>query len=352
MHGAGAHLLPAAIAQRAPVPDPLVSILLPAWQADGTLPACLRSITRQTDPRWECVVVDDGSTDATAAIAQAATRDPRFRVVTTPHRGIVAALRTGLDACRGRWVARMDADDLMHRDRLRLQLAALADDPTLTAVGTHVRVFPRANLRDGFRDYERWLAEIVTPLQVRTEAFVESPLVHPTLMIDRARLTTLGYHDVDWPEDYDLVLRLLAAGDAIGVVPERLLLWRDTPTRLTRTHPRYTQTQITACKAAFLATGILAGQPRYVLWGYGQTGRALRSALALYDKHPAYIVELHPGRLGNRIHGAPVVPYTDIPTLPPLPLIASVAGVEPRTEIRTALRAMHRTELIDFVCAA
>src|SRR5262249_60818307 len=97
----------------------MISVLLPAFQAATTIDACLRSIARQTEPRWECILVDDGSTDATPEIAKAwAARDPRIRVVRTPHRGLVAALGTGLQECRAAIIARMDADDVMHRERL------------------------------------------------------------------------------------------------------------------------------------------------------------------------------------------------------------------------------------------
>lgn len=335
------------------VSSPLISVLLPAWQAAAALPACLRSVQRQTEPRWECIVVDDGSTDDTKTIAAAvAARDPRVRVLATAHGGIVAALQTGLAACRGQWIARMDADDIMHRDRLRLQLAAVTCDADLAGVGAHVRVFPRTRLTPGLRDYERWLHSIDSPAQVRANAFVESPLAHPTWLFARERLQALGYRAVDWPEDYDLLLRSLAAGDRIGVVPRRLLGWRDHPHRLTRTHAHYQQLRLTACKAAFLADGFLAARAEYVLWGYGDTGRALRAALLTHGKRPAYIVELHPGRLGNVIHGAPVVPYERLPTLPRLPLVASVAGVVARSQIRAALSAMGFVELRDFVCAA
>src|SRR5262249_24409699 len=78
-----------------------VSVLLPAFAAAATLDACLRSIIRQTEARWECILVDDGSTDATPEIARAwAAREPRVRVVHTPHRGLVAALAAGLGECR------------------------------------------------------------------------------------------------------------------------------------------------------------------------------------------------------------------------------------------------------------
>lgn len=168
---------------------PRVSILLPA---------CLRSLQRQSEARWHCVLVDDGSQDDTLACARDfGFRDPRFEIVSTPHRGIVAALNTGLQRCRVPLIARMDADDLMHRHRLATQARALQADPRLAAVGCHVRLFPRHHLRPGRR---------------------------------------------------------------IGVVPQRLLSWRDAPQRLSRTHPAYDLDRFTACKAAFLADYFLKAQ--------------------------------------------------------------------------------------------
>ena len=330
-----------------------VSILLPAFDAASTLPACLRSIERQRETRWECVIVDDGSRDATGGCARSfAARDPRFRVVTTPHRGLVAALATGLAACRAPVVARMDADDVMHRDRLALQLAALDADPALAAVGAHVRVFPRRQLAPGLRAYERWLDAIETPADVRAEAFVECPIAHPTLAIRTDVLRDLGYRDVGWPEDYDLVLRVLARGHEIGVVPRRLLAWRDRPRRLWRTDRRYALDRFTACKAAHLAAGFLARVDAYVLCGYGATGRALRKALLVHGKRPSRIVDVHPRRIGERIDGAPVVSVDELRRRPEGPVVASVAGVPKRAEIRALLASTGLRELEDFVCAA
>jgi glycosyltransferase involved in cell wall biosynthesis len=335
------------------VTPPVVSVLLPAFDAEATLPACLGSLVRQREARWECVLVDDGSRDGTLARARAfAARDPRIRVVATAHGGLVAALAAGLAHCRGRFVARMDADDVMHRDRLDAQRRALEADPGLAAVGCHVRLFPRAALRDGLRAYERWLAGVDTPRRIREEAFVECPVAHPTLMIRREALAAFGYRDVGWPEDWDLVLRLLGAGHAIGIVPRRLLLWRDHPRRLTRTDPRYARDRLTACRAAFLARDFLRDRPSYVLWGYGGTGRALRRALLAHGKRPSHVVEVHAGRVGQRIHGAPVLGVEELLRRPRVPLVASVAGAEPRRQIREALAAAGLEETRDFVCAA
>jgi glycosyltransferase involved in cell wall biosynthesis len=332
---------------------PRISILLPAYNAGGTLPATLHSILRQNESDWECVVVDDGSSDATLACARTfAARDARFVVVSLPHRGIVAALNAGIEHCRADVVARMDADDLMHRRRLAAQLQLLDAEPRLTAVGCHVRIFPRAPLRDGLRGYERWLNSIDSARRVREDAFVECPIAHPTLMIRREALAELGYRDCGWPEDYDLILRLLTRGDEIGVVPQRLLCWRDRPQRLTWLGTQYGLDRITACKAAFLAAHFLAGTDTYILWGFGDTGRALHRALLQHGKRPSHVLEVHPGRLGNIIHGAPVVSYAQLPQLARRPVVVSVAGEQPRQQIRAAMAQMGFSEVQDFVCAA
>ena len=330
-----------------------VSILLPAYSAEATLAAALRSIQRQTETRWECVVVDDGSPDGTGAIARGfAERDPRFLVLRMAHGGLVRALNHGLESCGAPLIARMDADDLMHRERLALQLRGLDGDPGLDAVGCHVRLFPRAALAEGMRAYERWLCSIDSPDRVRAEAFVECPVAHPTLMIRSELLKQMRYRERGWPEDYDLILRLLAAGGRIGVLPRRLHCWRDGPDRLSRSSPVYAIERFTACKAAFLAEGFLTRSAEYVLWGYGATGKGLRRALLELGRRPSHIVELHPARLGTRIHGAPVIPPEALETLRDRPIIASVAGVGPRQEIRSDLRRMGFREGIDFVCAA
>ena len=334
------------------IPPPRVSILLPAYNAADTLPACLHSIQRQTESRWECVLVDDGSTDGTlACVHRFAERDDRIVVVTRAHGGIVAALNAGLAKCRGTWVARMDADDVMHRYRLALQRTALEGSEWIAA-GAHVRLFPRATLTEGRMEYERWLNGIDSPERLREEAFVECPVAHPALMIRREVLAAFGYRDVGWPEDYDLILRLLDADLRVGVVPYRLLCWRDRPARLSRVSATYSIERFTACKAAFLAARFLAETAEYILWGYGETGRAMRRALLAHGKRPAYIVEVHRGRLGNRIHGAPVIAPDTLPRLPRFPVVVSVAGTVARRQIRAALRAMGFAEPRDFICAA
>lgn len=333
---------------------PRVSVLLPVCDAASTLGLCLRSIAAQTYFDFECVVIDDGSADDSAAVATAmADRDARFVVRQQPRRGLVAALQAGTVVCRGELVARMDADDVMRRTRLAFQVAALDRDPGLALVGAHVRLFPRAELRPGRLVYEAWLRSILDVDDVRREALIECPLAHPTWMLRASVLRAHGYREVPWAEDYDLLLRLLSAGLRVGVVPQRLLHWRDHPARLSRTHPRYGLDRFVTAKAHFLCSGgLLAAHDEYVLWGYGSTGRAMAQALLALGRRPRAIVELHPGRIGNRILGAPVIAPTALPGHRGVPLLVSVAGSVPRQQIRDALRALGYRETHDFVCVA
>lgn len=329
---------------------------MPVRDASGTLPACLESIRRQRGPSWECVAVDDGSDDASAAIlARAAALDARFRVLSQPASGIVAALSHGLAACRGAYVARMDADDLMRSTRLGRQALLLDADPSLAGVGSHVRLFPRTPEFSGRAEYERWLNSLVSADDVARDAFVECPIAHPSLMLRRCIFERYGYREQGWPEDYDLVLRLLGDGLRLGVVPERLLCWRDGESRLSRTSETYRIERFTACKAHFLARGLLAASDEYVLWGHGDTGRRLARALAAHGKRPRAIIEVHPGRLGQRILGAPVLGPSELPRLMRerrSPIVASVARARPRGEVRAALAGFGLIELEDYVCAA
>ena len=103
----------------------MVSVIVPAYNAERWLDAAVASVTAQTAQDWELVLVDDGSTDGTPALCDClAAGDRRIRVLHTPNGGLSAARNNGLDMARGEWVTFLDADDLLHPRFLETMLSA------------------------------------------------------------------------------------------------------------------------------------------------------------------------------------------------------------------------------------
>jgi hypothetical protein len=141
-----------------------------------------------------------------------------------------------------------------------------------------------------------------------TELFVESPLVHPSVMARARVLRALGgYRAFDGPEDYDLWLRAHVAGFRFGKLAEPLLLWRDHKARLTRKDPRYAPERFLALKVEYLERLHLGPERPAVIWGAGKIGKSWARALGARGRSVAAFVEVDPKKIGQRIHGAPVV---------------------------------------------
>lgn len=139
-----------------------VSVVMPVYNAGEHLARAVESVLAQRGVNLELVCVDDGSTDGSGdRLEQEARKDGRLTVFRTEHRGIVAALNDGLARARHPMLARMDADDVSHPDRLRLQAELLDSDPRLGVVSCLVRSFPRHRVAEGFRLYEERLNGLV-----------------------------------------------------------------------------------------------------------------------------------------------------------------------------------------------
>lgn len=117
----------------------LISVVIPAYNAQRTLMDTLDSVFRQTWPAVEVIVVDDGSTDGTWQLLQ--SLGDRIRCLRQENAGLAAARRTGVAAARGRWVALMDADDLCHPERLAVQAAVMQRFPDVVLCGTDFSSF-------------------------------------------------------------------------------------------------------------------------------------------------------------------------------------------------------------------
>jgi glycosyltransferase involved in cell wall biosynthesis len=326
--------------------DPRVSVLLPVRDEAPFLAEALRSLSLQTLDDFEVLVVDDRSEDDSAAIAAAQAReDARFRVLRQPRLGLVAALERARESARGRFLARMDGDDIALPHRLESQVAALEADG-LAACGGGVSYFPAEMVRDGARRYERWINSLVTEEAAARDVFVECPIPHPTLV---ARREVVSYRRCDWPEDYDLVLRLWARGARFRNVEEVVLRWRDHPARLSRVEPRYSLDAFVRCKLEHLRATLLRRFAGVLVWGAGPVGKAFARALG---GDVVAFVDVDPRKVGKNVYGAPVVAAEEARRFAGAFAIGAVAGEEARAEIRATVAALGWRDGDDFVAVA
>jgi glycosyltransferase involved in cell wall biosynthesis len=318
---------------------------MPVRNAAPWLAESLESLRSQSERAWELIAVDDGSTDASRTILErCAARDARVRVLaTTPRRrGIVRALNLALACARAPLVARMDADDIANRERLALQCAALDADRSLFAVACCVEGFPDRNLGAGMRRYLEWQNGLLTAEDLARERFIESPILHPSIVMRRRTLRAKlgGWRDRGWPEDWDLFLRAFEMGLTFERVARVLLRWRLHRGQATRVEPRYAEEQLVAARAHFLARTVRERRRPVWMLGAGPVGKALGKALARERVDVEAFVDVDPRKIGGRIRDGsrawPVVSMNELFALAPRPLAVSAvarAGARVRKEL-------------------
>ncbi len=331
---------------------PRVSVVLPVRDAATPLGAALESLRAQTLADHEIIAVDDGSTDGTAALLdQWAARDPRLRVLHQPPLGLVNALQRGLAAARAPLIARMDADDTCHPERLARQAALLNAHPAVGVVSCQVAFGGTAA---GYARHVDWINGLLTHEEMALARFREAPVAHPSVMF-RAELVARhgGYRAGDFPEDYELWLRWFEAGVRFAKVPQILLIWTDAPTRLSRRDPRYAPARFHAIKAAYLARWLAAHNPhhpRIVVAGAGRITRRRVDALRACGVVVEAWADIDPRKIGRVIDGIPVIQHDHIP--PGCFVVPWVASVGAPERIRALLEARGFVRGRDFIEAA
>jgi glycosyltransferase involved in cell wall biosynthesis len=180
----------------------LVSFVLPCFNSAQYLQETLDSISAQSHTHWECIAVDDGSTDTTLALLQAAADiDPRFKIISRENRGLIASLNEGIAASSGEWIARIDADDVCAPERIAEQLAHCAATGA-DVCGTWVKFI-------GDRDGE-WHTP-VSDAAIRVALLFNTPLAHPSVLARACVLKARPYPaDAPHAEDYALWCQLAA----------------------------------------------------------------------------------------------------------------------------------------------
>lgn len=318
---------------------------MPYRDAGPTVRRAAESVLAQTGVELELLAVDDGSTDdGPAQVRELARRDARV-IPLEAGGGLVPALERGRQAARAPLLARMDADDECLPGRFAAQVAALREAPGLVA--TRVELF--GDHGEGMARYVEWQNTLLTPEAHARDLFVESPICHPSVALPAALLDAAGgYRDGDFPEDYELWLRLAERGATIRKVPMVGLRWRQHGASFSRTDGRYRPEAFRDLKAEYLARR-LPERP-LVVWGAGQTGKRFMRSLEPHGPRASRFVDIDPKKIGRQARGVPVIAPGAIESGDHVLVAVGARGA--RAKVRAHLVGRGFEELTDFRCVA
>ena len=209
---------------------PEITILMPVRNGEKYITESIDSILKQTFTDFELLIMDDGSTDRTVERIERYT-DERIRLIRRKH-NFIRNLNEGLELALGAYIARMDADDIMHTERLRIQLKRMKKNPNITVCGTWAKIFSdKGNERNVFHFGHEIICEPVL------ELLKYNMLLHPSVMVKKEFLFNhhIKYQNYPYVEDYKLWFDIAKAGGILFVEPQELMMLRRSDTQVTVT---------------------------------------------------------------------------------------------------------------------
>ena len=209
---------------------PEITILMPVRNGEKYIKESIDSILKQTFTDFELLIMDDGSTDRTVERIERYT-DERIRLIRRKH-NFIRNLNEGLELALGAYIARMDADDIMHTERLRIQLKRMKKNPNITVCGTWAKIFSdKGNERNVFHFGHEIICEPVL------ELLKYNMLLHPSVMVKKEFFFNhhIKYQNYPYVEDYKLWFDIAKAGGILFVEPQELMMLRRSDTQVTVT---------------------------------------------------------------------------------------------------------------------
>jgi glycosyltransferase involved in cell wall biosynthesis len=330
----------------------LVSILLPFRNCAHTLDAAISSIVEQSFDDRELVLIDNASTDESPSIGRRwAGNEPRIRVLHEPRIGIAHALNTGLAHAEGGYIARMDADDISHPERLAEQVATLDAYPEIGVLGTRTAFASSVQESRGMQAFVEWQNNILSPHEHYVKRFVDAPLAHPTVMFRRELVEQFGGYDTGpLPEDHELWLRWMDAGVRFAKLPAELLTWNDHAHRLSRTHSNYSVDAFFSTKVKWLAQWLkrrLNGRPVII----AGTSALCRNRAAMLEAEGIVIgafTDVRP----REVPGYTFIPHDQLPPAGEAFIVSFISQRGTGDRIAEFLASRGLVEGADFVLAA
>lgn len=211
---------------------PLVSILLPVYNCETYIGEAIESLLSQTYRNFELIIIDDGSTDCTAAILNKYS-DPRIRPYQQPNKGLAFALNRAVQLAEGEYIARQDADDRSLPQRVERQVAFLEANPAVGVVGTWAEIW-----KEGKRT-KRIHKHPANNAVLKFNLLFDNYFVHSSVMIRKTVFDKVGLYSTEkerQPEDYELWSRIVRdEGFKVANIPEVLLIYREVASSICRT---------------------------------------------------------------------------------------------------------------------
>lgn len=233
--------------------SPRVTVLMSAYNAADFIGQAVESVLAQTYEDFELLVVDDGSTDATADVVRACT-DPRVRLVELEHNsGAAVARNHGLQLAKADLVAILDADDIAYPRRLERQVAYMDDHPNCSLLGCGYDTVDAAGRAQGT------LRRPCETAVIRWQLLTRNVIGHSTVMLRRADALSAGGYKEGLRNGQDYALwTVMAPLTEVAQLPEALVAYRDNPQGLTSTSTRRDRSE--SMRTAQFALSRAAGQ--------------------------------------------------------------------------------------------
>ena len=328
---------------------PLVSILIPFKNTAPFLEECLNSILTQTYINWEVLAINDNSNDGSLGIVERyANNDTRIKVYNNTGNGIINALRTAYSLSQGKFITRMDSDDVMTPKRLAVMVADLLNKGMGHVAIGQVKYFSEKGISDGYNRYEKWLNELTAKGRNYSELYKECVIPSPCWMVYKKDLDACaGFEPNAYPEDYDLAFRFYEQGLKVIPSSEVLLLWRDYDHRTSRTSEHYAHNYFLDIKLRYFIKLHLELDKNLVVWGAGNKGKQIAKALLAKGINFQWICN-NPKKIGREIYGKILLPIHSLEQLPNAQSIITVANTDEQQHIRTYFKEHKKRPMQDY----
>lgn len=209
--------------------NPLVSVIMSVYNGEKYLRESIESILGQTFKDFEFIIINDGSTDKSENIIKS-FNDPRIKLISRSNKGLVASLNEGIEKSLGKYIARMDSDDISESERLEKQINFLKSNPDISVVGSWAK-----KINENSQIIEEMNYPPAKNKEIKKYSLFHNPFIHPSIMFKKEIIKKIGLYNPFFKnaEDYEFWSRVLASFQ-VANLPLSLLRYRINQAGITR----------------------------------------------------------------------------------------------------------------------